>query len=105
MHRRLRFFEIYKTDKEITVDQVKTAVLEQMSWTGELLGYQAMQLELRQCHKLNVPRDLVYAVMTDIDPDIKQKKRKKNFISAGPNWVVSIDGHDKLMGYQNSTFP
>ena len=23
----------------------------------------------------------------------------------GPNWVHSLDGHDKLMGYQNSTFP
>ena len=25
--------------------------------------------------------------------------------SRGPNWVHSLDDHDKLMGYQNSTFP
>ena len=23
----------------------------------------------------------------------------------GTNWVHSLDGHDKLMGYQNSTYP
>jgi hypothetical protein len=26
------------------------------------------------------------------------------FTSNGPLWVVSLDGHDKLCGYQNSTF-
>ena len=25
--------------------------------------------------------------------------------SPGPNIVYSLDGHDKLMGYQNSTYP
>ena len=38
-------------------------------------------------------------------PQYKKKKAKGNFISRGPNWVHSLDGHDKLMGYQNSTFP
>ncbi|KAK6173659.1 hypothetical protein SNE40_017071 [Patella caerulea] len=36
---------------------------------------------------------------------VKVKKTKDCFVSKGPNWVHSIDGHDKLMGYQNSTFP
>jgi len=35
----------------------------------------------------------------------KKQKKKGNFTSRGPNWVHSLDGHDKLMGYQNSTFP
>ena len=36
----------------------------------------------------------------------QRKKRKKgNFSSKGPNFVHSLDGHDKMMGYQNSTFP
>ena len=38
-------------------------------------------------------------------PGRKNHKRKGNFVSAGPNWLHSLDGHDKLMGYQNSTFP
>ena len=64
-------------------------------------------------HGLNVTMDQVYAVMTDIHtedlenrkPILKKKKTKSTFSSVGPNWVLSMDGHEKLMGYQNSTFP
>ena len=58
-----------------------------------------------------VTGDLVYAVMYDIDPDalaennLRRRKTKGNFTSRGPNWVHSLDGHDKLIGYQNSTLP
>ena len=38
-------------------------------------------------------------------PAFKNKKKKTSFVSKGPNWVFSADGHDKLMGYQNWTFP
>ena len=33
------------------------------------------------------------------------KKKRGSFVTRGPNWVLSLDGHDKLMGYQNWTFP
>ena len=47
--------------------------------------------KLRQVHELNVPRDLVYAVMYNVDPDslaerapqFKKKKAKDNFTSRG----------------------
>ena len=35
----------------------------------------------------------------------KKTNPKGSFTTKGPNWVHSLDGHDKLMGYQNSTFP
>ena len=34
----------------------------------------------------------------------KKARRKGDFTTKGSNWVHSLDGHDKLMGYQNSTF-
>ena len=50
--------------------------------------------------------------MFDVDPKGlqdrafgKRKRAKGHFHSPGVNWVHSLDGHDKLMGYQNSTFP
>ena len=72
-----------------------------------------MQNKLRQEHGLNVPRDLVHDVMYELDeeglaarrPCQKQKCNKGHFTTKGVNWVFSLDGHDKLMGYQNSTFP
>ena len=50
--------------------------------------------------------------MTELDPEglearifQKKKKPKGNLTSEGPLWVVSLDGHDKLCRFQNSTFP
>ena len=73
-----------------------------------------MQKKIRQEHDLNVTRDQVYNVMHALDPEglnnrggvgAKKARRKGNFTTKGSNWVHSLDGHDKLMGYQNSTFP
>jgi hypothetical protein len=113
LDRRLREFNIFFTDREVSVDQVKEAVQKEIQGPGQLLGYRAMQNKIRQVHGLNVPRDLVYAVMYDIDaeglearcPDKKKCKKKGHFVTEGVNWVHSLDGHDKLMGFQNSTFP
>ena len=35
----------------------------------------------------------------------KKAKTRGSFSSKGPNVVHSWDGHDKLMGYQNSIYP
>ena len=62
-----------------------------------------------------MPRDVAYGIMGAVDPKgleerkpNKKNKTKQNqgkFESPGANFVFSPDGHDKLMGYQNSTFP
>ena len=103
LDRRLQYFGIKYTDRTVQVDEVEDAVKEEMQGPGKLLGYRALHKKLRQVYDLNVPRDLVYAVMYDVDPDAlaerapqyKKKKAKGNFISRGPNWVHSLDGHDK----------
>ena len=72
-----------------------------------------MYHKIRQVHGLYVTRDQVYAAMPDVDPEglenrkpiLKKKKMKSKFSSVSPNWVLSMDGHDKLMEHQNSTFP
>ena len=72
-----------------------------------------MYHKIRQEQGLNVTRDQVHAAMTNVaaeglekrKPMLKKKKTKSTFSSVSPNWVISMDGHNKLMGYQNSTFP
>ena len=113
LDRRMRFFNIYYTDRNVPVNQVRDAVKAEIDGPGQLLGYRAMQQKIRQKYNLKVPRDRVYDLMYDIDseslkerrPCLKKKKLKTGFTTKGPNWVFSVDGHDKLMGYQNSTFP
>ena len=111
---RLRHFDIQYNDKNVSVEEVKDVVKKELDGPGKLLGYRAMHRKVRQVHDLNVPRDLVHAAMYDLDPKgleargpVGKKKTipKGSFTTKGPNWVHSLDGHDKLMGYQNSTFP
>ena len=60
-----------------------------------------------------MPRDVVYGIMDVVDPkglkdrkpNKKTKQKRGKLESPGVNFVFSLDGHDKLMGYQNSTFP
>ena len=113
LDRRLRYFDIFYNDKDIDIDQVKEAVAEELEGPGKLLGYRAMQKKIRQVDELDVPQDLVHAVMHDLDPEglescgvgAKKKKPKGHFTTKVTNFVHSVDGHDKPMGYQNSTYP
>ena len=108
-----QIFYIYRTDKNVSVEVVQRIALEEISGPGCLLGHRAMHAKIRQYHQLNVPRALVYAAMEDVDTngfeyitfEEKSKREKGSFTSEGANWVFSLDGHNKLMGFQNSTFP
>lgn len=113
LDRRMRYFGIYYMDQNLTLDDIKQAVKTELDGPGKLLGYRAMQKKVRQVWNLRVPRDMVYDIMYFYDPEglknripgAKKKAKKGQFISPGPNMVHSIDGHDKLMGYQNNTYP
>ena len=95
------------------IDKVKEAVAKELNGPGALLGYRTMSHKIRQKYQLKVPRDMVHAIMYELDedsllarrPGAKKKKQKGHFATPGPNWTYSLDGHDKLMGFQNSTFP
>ena len=103
---RLSYFNIHHNDKSISVEDVKSVINKE---PGRLLGYCVMHLKIKTIQGLNVSPD---AAMTDLDSDSlkmrqprnKKPKEKGTFISAGPNWVMSLDGHDKLMGFQITHF-
>jgi len=50
------------------VEEVKRAVLKEMDGLGRLLGYRALHKKIRELHGLNVPRNLVYNMMADVNP-------------------------------------
>ena len=113
LDRRLRHFDISYINKATTVDEIRTAVEKELEGPGKLLGYRAMNHKLRTEHHVCAPRNLVAEIVWDMDPEgvelrsVKKRKKipKKPFVSDGPNWTFSLDGHDKMMGFQNSTFP
>ena len=113
LNRRMRYFNIFYYNKNVSLNAVKEAVKGELNGPEKLLGYRAMHLKIRQKIGLNFTRDQFYDVMTDVNleglmqrqPRFKQNKEKGTFTAVGPNWVVSLDGHDKLMGFQKCTFP
>ena len=114
LDRRMRHFDIRKTDTDVTVEEVTSAVRKELDGPGKLLGYRAMHNKIRQEYLLNVPRNLVHAVMFELDPEglesrcpkaiVKKRTTEGHFSTKGTNWVHSMDGHDKLMGYQNTEY-
>ena len=112
LDRRMRYFNIFYYDKNVSLNAVKEAVNEELNGPGKLLCYRAMHLKIRQKNGLMVTRDQVYDFITDVDleglrqmqPQFKRKKEKGTLTAVGPNWVVSLDGHDKLMGFQEESF-
>lgn len=66
--RRLSFFNIKYIDYDTDLNTIREAVSEEMNGPGRLLGYRALHKKLREIHNLNVPRNIVYAMMQDVDP-------------------------------------
>ena len=112
LDRRLRHFGVRYIKRNTPVADVVNAVQMELQGVGQKLGYRNMNLKLRTEHNICVPRKLVGEIMWELDPDGVQSRnvwKKKNlpkrpFLCDGPNWLFSLDGHDKMMGYQNSTF-
>ena len=80
----MKFFGIKYLRYETSVEDVKKAIQEEMEGPGQYLGYRAMQRKVREQHKLAVPRNLVYDVMSMVDPEgmtrrgnVGQKKRQR----------------------------
>ena len=113
LSRRLRHSHIKYINYETPLEAVTNAVAQELNGPGRCLGYRALNQKLRNEHNVKVPRHLVYSVLTEMDPEglegravnKKINRKKVPFSSEGPLWVVSLDGHDKLCGYQCWTFP
>jgi hypothetical protein len=67
--RRLAFFDIKYITYDTSIDDVENVIREEMEGPGQLLGYRAMHYKIREQHHLCVPRNLVYDVMTLVDPE------------------------------------
>ena len=100
LDRRLNYFDIKYTDHSVTIDEIKGAVEKELQGPGKLLGYRALQKKIRQVYDLNVPRDVVYAVMYDVDsdalerraPQFKKKRKRVILHREGPTLCTPLTG-------------
>ena len=98
---------------DTSLETVQAAVQKELNEPGKILGYRAINQKLRMQHELQVQRNLVHKMLQKEDPEglqffrptSKNKEKKRFFSCDGPLDVASFDGHEKLCGYQNWTFP
>ena len=74
LSKRLAFFSIQYIKYDTDIEEVETAVREEIEGPGQLLGYRARHRKLREQHNLAVPRDLVHDVMGLVDPEGLQRR-------------------------------
>ena len=69
LSRLLHHFEIIYTEYSVDLDEVKGAVEREMKGPGSLLGYRSLHKKGQEVHGINVPRNVVYDVMADVNPE------------------------------------
>ena len=69
LSRRISYFDIKFINYNVSLSDVEEAVGSELAGPGEKLGYRAMTNKVRVKHNLNVPRNLVYNVMSELDPE------------------------------------
>ena len=50
LDRRLSYFNIYRNDKSVSVENVKSAINKELQGPGRLLGYRTMHLKIKNIH-------------------------------------------------------
>ena len=74
LSRRLAFFGIQYIKYDTDIEEVETAVREEIEGPGQSFGYRAMHKKLREQHNLAVPHDLVHDVMGLVDLEGLQRR-------------------------------
>ena len=69
LSRRLAYFDIKYIEYNTDLKEVEAALQSELQGPGQLLGYRSMQRKIREQHQPAVPRNLVYDLMTELDPD------------------------------------
>lgn len=101
---KLKNLSLYRRKNYSPLEIVQSAVIEELSGSGQHCGYRTMCQTLRQKHNLTVRRQDVMFMMADLDPLGIEQRSRRRFVrrvyhSLGPNHVWHVDGYDKLKPY------
>ena len=105
LKRRLAEYNLRRRKQEdITLDQLTGVIRSELDGPGCLSGYRSMWHTLRIKYGIVVPRREVEELLSQLDPDgVQERKRHKLkrrvYNSPGPNYCWHVDGYDKLKPY------
>ena len=104
LHRILRKYNLFRRKSKSSVDSFINFVDNEISNTSaNRFGYRSMHQKIR-LSGLITDRETVRLVLKNLDPDgveerSRQKLRRRNYVSRGPNFTWHTDGYDKLKPY------
>ena len=98
LKRRLRDCGLKRRGNEVDADQLRDIIRNEISGSGQALGYRAVWHSLRLVHGIHVPRHLVATILREIDPvGVQQRRRRRlsrrKYVSYGPNFCWHVDGN------------
>lgn len=101
VHRILRSMNLYRRNNQSPLEDIITAVLQELSNSGENSGYRQMRQRLLLNHQVTATSELVRLVLNVVDPSgvISRRARRlqrRIYTNRGPNFAIHIDGWDKL---------
>ncbi|XP_050419248.1 uncharacterized protein LOC126832494, partial [Patella vulgata] len=85
-------------------ESITAAIREELTGSGRCLGYRALAKRLLSKYGLRVARDKVYTLLKLMDPEgvnlrKKHQLSRRIYVNKGPNYLIHIDGYDKLKAY------
>lgn len=90
-----------KNIEESPISKIAAAVLFECAESGSCLGYRSSWLRLKKEHGLTVKCYTVSKLQGIIDfegKELRKRRRlkRRNYTTPGPNYMIHIDGYDKL---------
>ena len=77
LKRRLRDYGLKRGGNEVDVDHLRDIIRNEISGSGQALGYRAVWHSLRLVHQVHVPRHLVATILRKVDTVGVQQRRSR----------------------------
>ena len=92
---------IRRRDQQPALNDVMAALRSELQGSGQNLGYRAMWRRLKTKFNICLTQDIVRQLLFAIDPEgvearSRRRLRRRRYVSKGPNYLVHVDGYDKL---------
>ena len=101
LKRLIRGLGITRRNNESDLRNVISAINEELSKSGDMVGYRQMTQRLQLDHQLVVGRETVRELLKICDPEgveclSRHRLKRRQYLSKGPGYIWHLDGYDKL---------
>lgn len=101
LKRVLKLKKLRKRKNKSPLQHVLNAVREELSGSGNSIGYRQMHRRILIDHSLVIDRETVRIILKHLDPAgvehrSRQTFRRRSYYAKGPNYLWHLDGYDKL---------